>query len=603
MNPLLCERCGRNLESDDAISIIEGVCCACRRASADARTGRLAAGAPRTPPPATPPRPRPHMLTGQAAIPPRQPVNPPRPTIVTPMASVEPGATHRTRARRRDLLIGVAFGMILTVGATGFMMWKNSEPIQLRRAGSAEPVPVRVTVKPTWAEVKLDEKPIESPETDGVLSFTIPAEGDELHWLSVSADGYHAVRRPLTVYGGVGELTIELIRKPISVSLKTNPPAADVWIDNQLRGTTPVELTLLPWEKTKVTLKRPGYASFTQEIIPPERGSKLDLEFPLVPNESMLHVASDPLGAIIAVNGRVVGAAPIDVPLDSAKQGDKLSISATLAGYAQATTQFVVPGDVGNEPLSTLLKLTRPKAELSIVTVPPGAEIRLDGRPIGRAPIVAPFTPEEIGNRVVVEGVIPGTHVGKMTVQVPPAGEQQRVVLTLAPSGKRVTYVVLSPTGIGTDHVLLMDHLVEQIHRMEPSQRFDILICTSDGVRQWPDDGAFVAASSAEKIRAYDVARSIRPSGNGPINDVVPVIRRLQPDIVWLFAAGELTREALDPIAEAVRENRAVINMVKVEASGDEGWLRQWTRLHDGVVSFIGPAVTRSVARDSSAID
>lgn len=519
------------------------------------------------------------------------------------MASVEPGVTHRTRARRRDLLIGVAFGMILTIGATGFMMWKNSEPIQLRRTASAEPVPVRVTVKPTWAEVLLDDKPIESPQTDGVLSFTIPAEGDELHWLSVAADGYHAVRRPLTVYGGVGELTIELIRKPISVSLKTDPPAADVWIDNQLKGTTPVELTLLPWERTKVTLKRPGYAPFTQEIAPPERGSKLDLMFPLTPNETMLQVASDPPGAIIAVDGRVIGAAPIDVPLNAAKQGDEVSISATLAGYGQATTQFVVPDAGSGQPLRTLLTLTRPKAELSIVSVPPGAEIRLDGRPIGKAPIVAPFAPEEIGNRVVVEGVIPGSHVGKMTVQVPPAGENQQVVLTLAPSGKRVTYVVLSPTGTGTDHVLLMDHLVEQIHRMEPSQRFDILVCTSDGVRQWPEDGTFVAASSAEKIRAYDVARSIRPAGDGPLDDVVPVIRRLQPDILWLFAAGNLTRDSLDPIAEAVRENRAVINMVKVEASGDDDWLRQWTRLHDGVVSFIGPAVARTVARDSSAID
>lgn len=603
MNPLLCERCGRDLESDDAISIIEGVCCTCRRSSSTKQPAAFKTTIPQTPPPAAPPRPRPRITSPQPATV-RQPINPPQPTIVMPSSIVEPSGAHRVRTRRRDLLIGVAFGMILTIGATGLMMWKKSDPIQLQTAAAAKSeMPVRVTVKPAWSEVELDDKPIGPADPSGVLSFTIPADGNELHFLKVSADGFHAIRRPITVYGGVGDLSIELIRKPITVSLKSDPPDAQVWIDNQRKGTTPLELTLLPWEKTKLTLKRTGYADLTREVSPPERGNRLDLNFPLIPLGLMVRVESDPPGAIIAINGRVAGASPIDVPIDTEKSGQSIAITATLAGYAQATQKLEIPADAGSQPLSTLLTLTRPQSELTIVSNPPGAEIRIDGRPIGRSPVVATFAAEQIGARIEIEGNIKGSHIGKLTAQVPPIGENQHLTLSLAPCGKRVAYMVLSPTGTGTDHVLLMDHLVEQIHRLDDAQQFALITCTIEGVRQWPDSGNFASATSEQKIRGYDIARSIRPAGAGPLSDAIAAISTIKPDIIWLVGAGGATRETLDQIADAVKDHPVSINLVKVEPPEKDDWLRQWAKVHDGVVSFIGPANTRSLARDSSSMD
>mgnify|MGYP002623010839 CR=1 FL=1 len=603
MNPLLCERCGRDLESDDAISIIEGICCACRRASVKTPAGRAGTGIPRTPPPAAPPRSRPPVPAGSPAQM-RQPINPPRRTIVTPSSMVEPGlGTTRTRTRRRDLLIGVGFGMILTIGATGLMMFKKSDPLQLRTADTSAPLPVRVAVNPAWSDITLDDHPIGPADDAGILNFTIPADGEKLHWLNVTADGYHPVRRPLTVYGGVGDLTIELIRKPITVTLRSDPPEAQVWIDNQLKGSTPLELTLLPWENAKVTLKRAGYAELTREVSQPQRGSTLDLDFPLIPAGLLVRVESDPPGAIIAIDGRVAGAAPIDIPVDDARRGKSLSITATLAGYAQAVRKLTIPGDAGAEPLTALLTLTRPHSEMTIVSNPPNAEIRIDGRPIGRAPVVATFTQEQIGARIEIEGAIAGSHIGKLATRVPPAGENKKVTLALSPSGKRVAYIVLSPTGTGTDHVLLMDHLVEQIHRLEDSQQFGIIACTVDGVRRWPEDGEWATATSENKIRGYDVARAIRPAARGPLNDALTAIGELQPEIIWLFAAGEVNRESLDLIADAAQGTNARINVVKIGSPGRDNWLGEWARIHDGIVSFIGPAASRAVARDSTAVD
>lgn len=603
MNPLLCERCGCDLESDDAISIIEGICCNCRRASAKAPAGRAASGIPRTPPPAAPPRPRPVPHAGKPAQM-RQLINPPRPTIVTPSSLVEPGVgPQRTRTRRRDLLIGVGFGMILTVGATALMMLKKSDPLRLQTAETSAPLPVRVAVKPVWAEVTLDDQPIGPADDKGILNFTIPSDGENLHWLNVTADGYHATRRPLTVYGGVGDLTIELTRMPIAVTLRSDPPDAQVWIDNHLKGSTPLELTLLPWEKSKITLKRAGYAECTREISPPPRGSTLELDFPLIPAGVMVRVESDPPGAIIAVDGRVAGAAPLDVPVAEDRRGKKLSITATLAGYAQATREFAIPTNSGTEPITALLTLTRPHSEMTIVSNPPGAEIRIDGRPLGRAPVVASFTQEEIGARIEIEGEIAGSHIGKLMTRVPPAGENQKVTLALSPSGKRVAYIVLSPTGTGTDHVLLMDHLVEQIHRLDGSQQFGIIACTVDGLRRWPEDGTWATATSENKIRGYDIARAIRPAARGPLDDTLTAIRELSPEIIWLFAAGEVSRESLDLIADASDGAQAGINVVKIGSPEEDNWLGEWAGMHDGIVSFIGPATGRAVARDSTAID
>lgn len=133
------------------------------------------------------------------------------------------------------------------------------------------------------------------------------------------------------------------------------------------------------------SLKR--YLELGGDKVPPDRRDAVDKELHEIRAlvaEVMVKV--DGLPAAVEVDGRVVGETPLDGPLLLA--GGRHALRATREGYDPAVKDIeVVSGEHVEVALSPKLK---PKvattAKLSVTTRPPGAELSLDGKPVGREP-------------------------------------------------------------------------------------------------------------------------------------------------------------------------------------------------------------------------
>lgn len=611
MNPLLCERCGRDLESDDAISIIEGICCACRRHDAreQIRTGaRLVPPAPPTAA-AQPPR-FPHRRPVPRPVPPpptagRSASTPVRPALITPASSIEGESATRSSRRKRDLAIGVGVGLLLTFAATGYFISKRVPAPALaissgERTGS---LPIRLTVKPAWAEVTLDGQPIQPANDNGQFQLTLPGEPDELKWLNVAAEGYHEVRRPLSALGGVDDISIELVQKPIEVAIRSEPPNAKVWIDEQFKGTTPLDLTLLSWESSRLAVRHDGYEAVEQPIRPPAKGNRLELNFDLKPAGLLVRVETQPPGAIVTVDGRAGGTTPVDLPIPSEQRGSEIQIVAALAGYEPATHLLQLPEVGDGQPIVARLALSRPQCELIVQTDPPGAEVFVAGKSYGASPAQVRFGPEYAGQRIQIEGRIPGTYAGRTSVLVPPGGQSREVLLEMEMTGQRVVFLVLSPTGAGADHALLTDHLIEQIHRLEERQHFAVLACTIEGIAAWPAIGETVPATSDNKIRAYDHVRGIRPSARGAVPEAMQAAMQTHPNTIWLFAGPKLVTDDLLPLGAADSTDAPTVNAVQIAPRYKPKWLESFVQARGGMLTVIEPAPRRLAVQNSASLD
>lgn len=518
---------------------------------------------------------------------------------------MEPGPAPRLNRRRRDLAIGVSVGLLMTFAATGYMLSNRSRPIQLAISPSTDgaTTPVRLTVNPAWSEVSLDDKPIEPVAENGQFQISLPTDQGDLHWLSVTAEGYHPVRRPLSVFGGIDDITIELVRKPIEVAIRSEPSDAQVWIDNEFKGNTPLAITMLPWEASTLSLKREGFQPVSRPIKPPAKGNRLDLDFALERAGLFVRVETQPPGAIVAIDGRAAGATPMDVPLTPEYRGREIEITTTLAGYEPASHRLRLPDESDGQPIVARLAMIRPQSELVVNTKPQGAEVFVGGKLIGTSPVTTTFGSEFAGQRINIEGRIPGSYSGRTSILVPPGGQTRDITLEMEMTGQRVVFVILSPTGAGSDHVLLTDHLIEQIHRLEERQQFAVLACTIEGLVAWPAEGQTAPATSDNKIRAYDLVRGIRPSARGAVTQAMQAALRAEPNTIWLFTGPKLVTDDLIALGEGDSPNAPTINAVQIAPRNKPKWLENFVHARGGSLTIIESAPRRVLARDGNTVD
>ena len=177
-NPLQCERCGSDLESDDAISIIEGICGSCRRVkrappverSAPRRSSRrphpvrtpIAAGPAGEPASAATggePADTPHGMYGRDIL-----------TESNPPAGRGHafGAPGPERRRTRDLAIGMVAGLFLTVAVAAYFLIGDKEARPPAIAPEQPTRSVTLKMEPPWAVARLDDAVIRPKDESGI---------------------------------------------------------------------------------------------------------------------------------------------------------------------------------------------------------------------------------------------------------------------------------------------------------------------------------------------------------------------------------------------------------------------------------------------------
>jgi hypothetical protein len=590
-NPLLCDRCRGELESDDAISIIEGVCAECRRRAESSQTpaSRQAAVDPRVqsfyPPPT-------HPDIQRKRIVPRRIIAPIAVTPAPIRSASEIGETQhsiRGRRRRRDLAIGMTVGVVLS-GGVGLAIWSQlQQSVQLTMQDEPRgQVPIRLTVKPPWATVMVDGRSIGAPDKNGQLTIDLPASGESMRWLEVSAPGHHSIRRPLSVLGGVGNVSVELLQQPYDLAVKTTPPDAEVWINGELKGYSPLTLAMLPWEKTTLMVKRSGYQAVSRDVKAPEAGGRLEMDLKLQAGPPVLQVESTPPGATVTVDGKPRGKTPAAIELTGDELGKTVDVLASLEGYEPAHLRLPLPTNTGEAIAPAKFSLLPLAARIHVETEPPGAKVFVDGALRGVSPMVATFPPDQVGKTCLIEAVLPSSEGQRQQIMIPAVDKPATIRLAMNIRSERVVFLLWSASPTWIDHFNLLKELKDRIHALTPDQRFAVLSLGDEGIDAWPAASTTEQATAEQKVRAYDRLAGIRPHSSSSLTELLRVSAAMKPQTVWLFAAGQINRAELREFGEAASRLNASFHIVRTSSGPEDDWIQSWAASHRGTLTILG---------------
>jgi formylglycine-generating enzyme required for sulfatase activity len=307
------------------------------------------------------------------------------------------------------------------------------------------PSVVNYVFEPLGALLTITSNPVEGAEItiDGEPSGTTPAHDIEI------AAGEHTVEivAPLhlpfqtTVVFEPGEppreLTADLMPNWAPLVVATSPANATVSIDGEAVGSTPLEYRIEAGERV-VEILRPGFKSFSRRV-PATAGEIVDLGLVrLVPVDGRLAVASNPSGATVAVNGVFRGTAPLELDL---APGTTYNVSVSMAGRSTFSAGIEISSGRRSEVRAELEMLS---GEVSVTSLPPGAEILIDGVPSGTTEQTLELEARPHQIEIRLDGYVP-----YRTTLTPEPGLPQAVNAVLKESGPAgLPATIKSPQGV-----------------------------------------------------------------------------------------------------------------------------------------------------------
>ncbi len=129
---------------------------------------------------------------------------------------------------------------------------------------------------------------------------------------------------PAAPLSTTGTLTVTVVQE-----------GAEVYIDEQLTGTSPIApQTLTPGSHT-VRIRLPGYSEYS-DVITIERGAVMEVPVELFALAEALSITTTPAGAHVFVDGNFAGETPLDVDLADGHH----SVRITLHGYEEVVREL-----------------------------------------------------------------------------------------------------------------------------------------------------------------------------------------------------------------------------------------------------------------------
>jgi PEGA domain len=129
-------------------------------------------------------------------------------------------------------------------------------PISLKEMARGS---IRVTSDPSGASVLMDSKKI------GITPLDLADIGPGQKKITVEQNGYKPVMQTASVKSGQQtQLDVRLEAMICVIKITSDPSNADVYVDDQKSGTTPVELKNISAGSHKIVINKDGYLNFTQ---------------------------------------------------------------------------------------------------------------------------------------------------------------------------------------------------------------------------------------------------------------------------------------------------------------------------------------------------
>ena len=177
-------------------------------------------------------------------------------------------------------------------------------------------------------------------------------------------------------------------RKPSRVDVMSQPEGAQVSIDGQSRGVTPLTLFDVPRGLHRFRFEMKGYVP-CDKFVNTDDGAYVQANATLEPEKGLLLVRTVPEGADIVIDGISYGAAPRVITTLNTKDRHKAELR--LAGYQKSVIEIKFNG---RSPLVREETLVRDSGALEVLSEPAGAEVSINGIARGKTPVSVADVPK-----------------------------------------------------------------------------------------------------------------------------------------------------------------------------------------------------------------
>jgi formylglycine-generating enzyme required for sulfatase activity len=246
--------------------------------------------------------------------------------------------------------------------------------------GGGERQALATTLTPDWAIVSIRTAPLGATVlVDGQEVGVTPADveiasGD--HDVEVRLSGYNAwASKILVTANQPQELPeVRLTQADGRLEIASNPSEANVSVDGEFRGRTPLSLRISPGRAHRLTVTKPGHATVTRELsVAADSGRRLEIE--LEPQFGEVSVASRPPNAEVWIDGERRGSTPLTLELTAISHAIEIRLEGFAIERANVTAQPGFPQRLERELVP--LDLTSGGGFAPLLRTRLGQELRL----------------------------------------------------------------------------------------------------------------------------------------------------------------------------------------------------------------------------------
>ncbi|MFN3135311.1 MAG: PEGA domain-containing protein [Candidatus Kryptonium sp.] len=154
------------------------------------------------------------------------------------------------------------------------------------------------------------------------------------------------------------------------LEVKSEPEGADIYINGEKLGKTPLDVDIYEFGKYKVELKLDGYFDYMGEFEISEDYHDLNVK---LEKAGFLEVVSTPIGADVILNGKVVGKTPLYLPK---LKKDKHVIKLALADYQDYSQEVDL---VSADRVKVEAKLEKMRSKVNLVGIRGNVDVLIKG--------------------------------------------------------------------------------------------------------------------------------------------------------------------------------------------------------------------------------
>ncbi|MBZ0108269.1 MAG: PEGA domain-containing protein, partial [Candidatus Scalindua rubra] len=278
-------------------------------------------------------------------------------------------------------LTGIKIGIYeVELKKEGYVSWKETIKIKAGRVNSLTakltemPAAININSEPSNAMILIDSK--KAGSTPKTLTGIKPG----MHQVEVSMDGYEKWSESVEVINDKeNTITAVLLAITGSISMKSNPSEATIFLDGKEIGTTPDTIKPVAIGTHEIEVKKDGHAEWKKKL-KMKKGTEITLNALLQPVTGTARFESEPTGALIFLDDENVGSTPkVMTGINTGKH----KVEFRLEGYSSYLQMIKIKA--GRESAFTAT-LQIKRGSLMVISNPPNATIYIQGRKLGKTP-------------------------------------------------------------------------------------------------------------------------------------------------------------------------------------------------------------------------